>query len=101
MRMYHCEVRPTFSRRFSFRFKVQINHQIAPRHEHIIIFISCFFLLCTSQWFATGGGESGIPTGFDNYLFPLGREFDDSTRPEGREDCQVSVMSERMVTQVY
>ena len=48
-----------------------------------------------------GGGESGIPTGFDNYLFPLGREFDDSTRPEGREDCQVSVMSERMVTQVY
>ena len=28
-------------------------------------------------------GGSGIPTGFDNYLFPLGWEFDNSTRPEG------------------
>ena len=34
------------------------------------------------------GGGSGIPTG---YLFPLGREFDNSMWLGGREDCQGSL----------
>ena len=37
-----------------------------------------------------GGGEreSGIPTGFDIKLPPLGWEFDKSVLPQGLEDCQ-------------
>ena len=37
------------------------------------------------------GVGSGIPTGFDNYLFPLGWEFDNSIWLECREDCHVSL----------
>jgi hypothetical protein len=38
----------------------------------VVINNACSFvdLLCTSQWF------SGVPTGFDSYLLPLGQEFD-------------------------
>jgi hypothetical protein len=28
-----------------------------------------------------GGGVSGIPTGFDSYLLPLGQEFDNNMSP--------------------
>ena len=28
-----------------------------------------------------GGGVSGIPTGFDNYLLPLGEEFGNNMSP--------------------